>query len=83
MYIFLDLNQHPIRQPSKSGRIWNLDLTRVNATRLGSPVSIFFERAGFEDSYRRIVNPIGIELVVLVGLQLVFNNGEGIGRVSS
>ena len=87
MYIFLDLNQHPFRQPFKSGRIynhhWNLDLTRVNATRLGPPVSIFFERAGFEDSYRRIANPIGIELVVLVGLQLVFDNGEGIGRVSS
>jgi len=87
IYIFLDLNQHPFHQPFKDGRIynhsWNLDLTRVNATCLGPLVSIFFERAGFEDSYRRIANAIGIELVALVGLQLVFDNGECIGRVSS
>ena len=71
MYTFLDLNQHSFRQPFKNGRIynhsWNLDLTRVNTTRLGFPVSIFFERAGLEDSYRGIANPIAIEFVALVG----------------
>ena len=62
MYMFLDLSHHPFRQPLKSGGICNhcrnLDLTSINTIRLSLPVSIFFERAVFDDSYRRIANPI-------------------------
>ena len=82
--VFLDLNYHPFREPFKNCRVCkhsrNLDLTSVNTTGLGPPVSIFLECAGFEDSYRRIAQ---IEFVAFVGLQLVFDNGEGIGRVPS
>jgi len=85
--MFLDLNHHPFRQPLKSGRIYkhsrNLDLTSIYATRLGPPVSILLECARFEDSYRRIANPIEIRLVALVSEQLFFDNREGAGRVSS
>ena len=89
MYIILDLKHHPFRQPTTSSRIckhrWNLNLTRVNATGLGFPVSILFERAGFEDSYRRIANDIlsSIFRITHVGLQLRFDNGDGLSGVSS
>ena len=85
--MLLDLNHHPFHQPFKNDRICkrsrNLDLTTVNATRLGLPVSILFERAGFEDSYRRIANPIAIEFVALVGKQLLFDNSDCLNGVSS
>ena len=89
MYIILDLKHHPFCQPTTSGRIckhgWNLNLTRVNATDLGLPVSILFERAGFEYSYRRIANDIlsRIFRVAHVGLQLRFDNGDGLSGVLS
>ena len=89
MYIILDLKHHPFRQPTTSGRIykhgWNLNLTRVNTTGLGLPVSILFEGAGFEDSYRRIANDIlsRIFRVAHVGLQLRIDNGDGLSGVSS
>ena len=80
MYIAPDLKHHSLHQPINDDRIckrsWNLDdLTRANAIFLGLPVSILSERAGFEDSYRRIANPIaGIEFVALVSMQLLFDN---------
>ena len=87
MRMFLDLNHHPFHQPFKNGRIYkrsrNLDLTRVNATRLGLPVSILFECAGFQDSYRGITNPMGIEFVAFVGMQLLFDNSDCLNGVSS
>lgn len=89
MYIILDLKHHPFCQPTTSGRIckhgWNLNLTRVNATDLGLPVSILFERAGFEYSYRRIANDIlsRVFRVAHVGLQLRFDNGDGLSGVLS
>ena len=65
MYIALDLKYHPLYQPINSGGICkhsrNLDdLTRANATRLGFPLSILFERAALEDSYRGIANLIAM-----------------------
>lgn len=89
MYIILDLKHYPFCQPTTSGRIckhgWNLNLTRVNATDLGLPVSILFERAEFEDSYRRIANDIlsRVFRVAHVGLQLRFDSGDGLSGVSS
>ena len=71
MHMSLDLQYHPFHQPFKNGRICkhsrNFDLTSVDTIRLGLPVSILFECAGFEDSYRGITKPIGIEFVALVG----------------
>ena len=63
MYIALDLKYHPLHQPINTDGIYNHsrnldDLTRANAIRLGLPLSILFERAVFEDSYRGIANPI-------------------------
>ena len=89
MYIILDLKHHPFRKPTTSGRIckhgWNLNLTRVNTTGLGLPVSILFEGAGFEDSYRRIANDIlsRIFCVDHVGLQLRIDNSDCLSGVSS
>ena len=90
MYIVLDLKHHPLHQPINSDGICkhsrNLDdLTRANAIRLGLPVSILFERAGFKNSYRRIANDIisRIFCVAHVGLQLRFDNGDGLSGVSS
>jgi hypothetical protein len=85
--MFLDLNHHPFHQPFKNSRICkhsrNLDLTTVDTIRLSLPVSILFERAGFEDSYRRIANPVGIEFVALVGKQLLFDNSDCLNGVWS
>ena len=61
-------------------------MTEVNATGLGFPVSILFERAGFEDSYRRITDDIlsfRIFCVAHVSLQLRFDNGDGLSGISS
>jgi hypothetical protein len=85
--MLLDLNHHPFHQPFKNGRICkhsrNLDLTSVDTIHLGLPVSILFERAGFEDSYRGIANPIGIEFVALVSKQLLFDNSNCLNGVWS
>jgi len=85
----LNLNHHLLRQPINSDRICkhcrNLNLTRANATPIALPLSILFERSGFEDSYRRITG-IGVVAIVLVGsvsLQLFLDNGEGPSGVSS
>jgi len=87
-YIALDLKHHPLHQPINSDGICkhsrNLDdLTRANAIRLGLPVSILFERAWFEDSYRGIANPIAMEFVALVGMQLLFDNSGCLNGISS
>ena len=89
LYIFLDLDHHSFRQPINSNRIGkhrrNLDLARANATCIALPLSIFFERPGFEDSHRRIAG-IGVIAIVLVGgvlLQLLLDNNEGLSGVSS
>ena len=49
-------------------------------------MSILFERAGFEDSYRRITDDIlsfRIFCVAHVSLQLRFDNGDGLSGISS
>jgi len=85
--MFLDLNHHPFHQPFKNGRICkhgrNLDLTSIDTIRLGLPVSILFERAWFEDSYRRIAKPISIVFVTLVCMQLLLDNSDCLNRVWS
>jgi len=88
MYIALDLKHHPLHQPINSDGIYkhnrNLDnLTRANATRLGLPVSILFERAVFEDSYRGNSNPTAMSCVALVGMQLLVGNSDCLNGVSS
>jgi len=89
MYIFLDFKHHPILQPINSDRIRkhcrNLDLTRANASRIALPLSIVFERAGFENSYRKItgIRVIAIALIGSVGLQLLFDDNESLSGVSS
>ena len=88
-YISLDLKYHPLLQPINSDRIYkhcrNLDLTRANAPRIAHPLSIFFERAGFQNSYRRItgVGIIAIVLIGMVGLKLLLDNNASLSRVSS
>ena len=60
-------------------------MTRTNATRIALPLSIILERPGFEDPYRRItgIGAIAIALVGGVFLQLLLDNNDGLGRVSS
>ena len=89
MYIFLDLEHHPVSQPINSDRICkhcrNLDLTRANASCITLPLSIFFERAGFENSYRRMAGTrvMAIALIGSVGLQLLLDDNESLSGVSS
>jgi len=63
----------------------NLDLTRANVSRIALPLSIFFERAGFENSYRRITG-IRVVTIVLIGsvcFQLLLDDNESMSGVSS
>ena len=88
-YTFLDLKHHPLRQPINGDRICkhsrNFDLTRANASRIALPLSIVFERAGFENSYRRMtgIRVVAIALIGSVGLQLLLDDNESLSRVSS
>ena len=89
MYIFLELKHHPVRQPINSDRIYkhcrNLHLTRTNAPRIALPLSIVFERAGFENSYRRMtgIRVIAIVLIGSVALQLLLDDNGSLSGVSS
>jgi len=89
MCIFLHLEHHPVSQPINSDRICkhrrNLDLTRANVSRIALLLSIFFERAGFESSYRRItgIRVVTIVLIGSVGFQLLLDDNESMSGVSS